>query len=79
VILYCRSLRTIYIIHSPSQQPTAQELEQELREMLRERGREDIDIHRLNTGNDWDAERAEEVLSSTDCIDYTEFLKELEL
>ncbi len=77
-ILYCRNLKTIYVIHSPETYETARQLEEEIREMINEKNL-NIDIHRLNTGTEWDSKRATEVIYSEDCIDYAEFLKELEM
>ncbi len=79
--IYCKDNKTIYIIHSPTQQPTAQELEEwleENKERLEELLNIEVrDVMRLNTGVDWDAERAEEILDNENCIDLYELYSKI--
>jgi hypothetical protein len=74
--MYCRSIKTIYVIHDPSEWETAVEEERRIREMINERNL-DIDVMRLNTGVEWDSRRAEEIINDEDCISYTDFLSEI--
>ncbi len=74
--MYCRSIKTIYVIHDPSEWETAVEEERRIREMINERNL-DIDVMRLNTGVEWDARRAEEILEDGNCVDYIDFLAEI--
>jgi hypothetical protein len=71
--IYCYDVKTVYIIHSPSNQPTAVELEEWLNKN-KERIEELLDIKidgivRLNTGVEYEQKRAEEIFDNESCID----------
>jgi hypothetical protein len=76
IVLYCRSLKILYIIHSPETYESGVKEEERLRKMIEER-RLNIDVVRLNTGNEWDTRRAEEILEDGNCVDYIDFLAEI--
>jgi hypothetical protein len=71
--MYCRDSKTIYLIHSPSDQPSAVEYERWLvvnKKNLEEWFSVQIDeIVRLNIGVEWDRQRSEEIDNDENCVE----------
>ncbi len=71
VVMYCRDNKTVYVIHNPSFYETGVEttkwIEINKKSIEEWFGIKVDEIIRLNTGTEWDWEKAEEILNDENC------------